>query len=68
MDATANDNNVVRLEGFPTIFLFKKNQKDKPVEFTGPRTLENLIAFVHSGNEVHIQNEHDEHDHEHDEL
>ncbi|KAM5437613.1 protein disulfide-isomerase precursor [Microsporum ferrugineum] len=45
VDATANDI-PDEIQGFPTIKLFPAGAKDKPVEYTGSRTIEDLANFV----------------------
>ena len=45
VDATANDV-PEEIQGFPTIKLFPAGKKDSPIDYTGPRTVEDLAAFV----------------------
>ncbi|EEB05283.1 protein disulfide isomerase [Schizosaccharomyces japonicus yFS275] len=45
IDATANDV-PVQISGFPTIMLFKADDKENPVRYEGSRTLEDLVEFV----------------------
>jgi protein disulfide-isomerase A1 len=45
IDATANDV-PDDIQGFPTIKLFPGDKKDKPITFTGGRTVEELAKFV----------------------
>ncbi|OKL55632.1 Protein disulfide-isomerase [Talaromyces atroroseus] len=45
IDATANDV-PDSIQGFPTIKLFPAGSKDKPVEYTGSRTIEDLATFI----------------------
>ena len=45
VDATANDV-PEEIAGFPTIKLFAAGAKDSPVDYTGPRTVEDLAKFV----------------------
>ena len=45
VDATLNDV-PDEISGFPTIKLYKAGAKDSPVEYSGPRTLEDLAAFI----------------------
>lgn len=48
IDATANDfDDTLDVKGFPTILLFPANDKKNPVEYSGPRTVESLIEFIH---------------------
>lgn len=47
IDATANDiEDNLDVRGFPTIFLFPAHDKQRPVEYNGPRTVEGLIEFI----------------------
>ncbi|CAL4173797.1 unnamed protein product [Meganyctiphanes norvegica] len=48
MDATANDvHPMFKIEGFPTIYFLKANEKDNPIPFSGgDRSLEKLKEFV----------------------
>ncbi|KTW27793.1 protein disulfide-isomerase domain [Pneumocystis carinii B80] len=46
-DATANDvEDNLDIKGFPTILLFPANDKGNPIEYNGPRTVNDLINFV----------------------
>lgn len=45
VDATANDV-PEEIQGFPTIKLYPAGKKDAPVDYSGPRTAEDLAAFV----------------------
>lgn len=45
VDATANDV-PEEIQGFPTIKLFPAGKKDEPIDYSGPRTVEDLAAFV----------------------
>jgi protein disulfide-isomerase A1 len=45
VDATANDV-PDEIQGFPTIKLFKAGKKDEPVDYSGSRTVEDLIKFI----------------------
>ena len=45
VDATANDV-PDEIQGFPTIKLFPAGKKDKPVEYSGDRSIEDLAKFV----------------------
>jgi len=83
VDATANDvPPKLNIRGFPTIIFFPADKKETPVEYQGPRTLDDLAKFIHThasqqfelpsakpaaGEDDHHGHGHD-HDHEHDEL
>jgi len=45
VDATANDV-PDEVSGFPTIKLFKAGSKDSPVDYSGSRTVEDLVNFI----------------------
>jgi len=79
-DATANDVPIpLEIKGYPTLYLFPAGDKDHPVEYQGPRELENLYEFVRTQSgltgtddaqtfeQEEEEHEHDHH-HEHDEL
>jgi len=46
IDATENEVPNVIIKGFPTIKLYKKGEKDSPVEFGDDRTEEGIIKFL----------------------
>lgn len=48
MDATANDvHPLFKVEGFPTIYFLKANEKDNPISFSGDRSLKKLkVRFI----------------------
>ena len=46
MNGVTNEHPNFNLDGFPTIKLFKKGDKEHPVSFTGEPTFENLLRFV----------------------
>jgi protein disulfide-isomerase A1 len=45
VDATTNDV-PDEIQGFPTIKLFPAGKKDSPVDYTGSRTIEDLVQFI----------------------
>ena len=46
MDSTANEVEDVKVQGFPTIKLFKKD--NSVVDYNGERTLDGLVRFLES--------------------
>ncbi|KAK5779637.1 protein disulfide isomerase PDI1 PWA37_002818 [Arxiozyma heterogenica] len=54
VDATANDIASVDIEGFPTIILYPAGKNSEPVTYSGSRTLESFLEFIHEngGNDV----------------
>jgi len=48
MDATANEIDVdgVKIAGFPTLYFFPGNAKDKPVAYDGGREVENFVEYL----------------------
>jgi len=47
MDSTANELENIKVQGFPTIKLFKK-ETNEAIDYNGPRTLEGLQQFLDS--------------------
>jgi protein disulfide-isomerase A1 len=45
VDATANDV-PDEIQGFPTIKLFAAGKKDSPIDYSGSRTIEDLVKFI----------------------
>lgn len=46
MDATANELLEVEINSFPTLYMFKRGAKDRPIEYDGERDLESMKNFV----------------------
>merc|ERR1712038_1329474 len=73
MDSTANELEEVKVQGFPTIKLFKKGSNEI-VDYNGERTLDGLVKFIDSDGVDGAAAEDDEEDDEdeddlgHDEL
>jgi len=73
IDASANDNNHIKVRSFPTIFLFPAGAKSEPIEFNGDRTVEGFVAFLEE-NATHLKGDSAEsehghgHDHDHEDL
>merc|ERR1712165_401256 len=70
MDSTANELEDVKIQGFPTIKLFKKGD-NKVVDYNGERTLEGFTKFLESGglDGAGVEDEGEDEDvPEHDEL
>ena len=44
------------IRGFPTLYLFPKNQKTNPIEYDGERTFEAMLEFL----AVHLHKDSDE--------
>ncbi|KAK5135047.1 hypothetical protein LTR08_005707 [Meristemomyces frigidus] len=53
VDATLNDV-PDEIQGFPTIKLYKAGAKDAPVDYTGSRTVEDLVNFIRDSGSFHI--------------
>merc|ERR1711963_1255480 len=71
MDSTANELEDIKIQGFPTIKLFKKGD-NKVIDYNGERTLEGFSKFLESGgvDGAGVEDEGDDDDEEagHDEL
>merc|ERR1712111_115034 len=69
MDSTANELEDIKIQGFPTIKLFKKGD-DKVVDYNGERTLEGFTKFLESDGKdgAAWEGEEDGEDGGHDEL
>lgn len=59
VDATLNDV-PDEIQGFPTIKLYKAGDKANPVTYTGSRSIEDLIKFVHENGKYGIEVAYDE--------
>jgi len=69
MDSTANELEDIKIQGFPTIKLFKKGD-NKVVDYNGERTLEGFTKFLESDGKdgAAWEGEEDGEDGGHDEL
>ena len=72
MDSTGNEVEDIKVQGFPTIKLFKK-ETNEVIDFAGERTLEGMKKFIESGGQDGASAEPEEGDDEeegegHDEL
>jgi protein disulfide-isomerase A1 len=56
IDATANDT-PEEIQGFPTIKLYPAGAKQEPVNYSGSRTLEDLVQFIkeHGTHKVDVE-------------
>lgn len=54
VDATTNDV-PDEIQGFPTIKLFPAGKKDSPVDYSGSRTIEDLITFIQENGSHKVQ-------------
>ena len=46
LDGTKNSIKGISVQGYPTIYLFKKNDKKNPIEYNGNRSVEDFKAFL----------------------
>jgi len=67
MDSTANEIEEVKIQGFPTIKLFKKGD-NKIVDYNGERTLEGMAKFLESDGVDGAAADEDDEETGHDEL
>ena len=72
MDSTGNEVEDIKVQGFPTIKLFKK-ETNEVIDFAGERTLEGMKKFIESGGQDGASAEPEDRDDEeegegHDEL
>ncbi|KAJ5605868.1 hypothetical protein N7510_008649 [Penicillium lagena] len=54
IDATANDV-PDSITGFPTIKLYPAGSKDEPIEYSGSRTVEDLVAFIKENGKYKVE-------------
>lgn len=54
VDATANDV-PDDIQGFPTIKLFAAGKKDSPIDYSGSRTIEDLVQFISENGSHKVQ-------------
>jgi len=67
MDSTANELEDIKIQGFPTIKLFKKGD-NKVIDYNGERTLEGFSKFLESDGKDGAAYEEDDSEAGHDEL
>ena len=60
MDSTANETDKVSIQGFPTIKFWPANDKTKPLDFDGDRTVEGFVQFLNKHATNTIKNEKDD--------
>jgi len=46
LDATVNDTDFYKITGYPTVLLYRKENKDEPIVYKGERKVEDLINFL----------------------
>lgn len=47
VDGTLNDISSVQLEGFPTLILYPAGKDAEPITYSGSRSLESMLEFIH---------------------
>lgn len=67
MDATGNEHPKMPVQGFPTLRLFKPGQEN-PVDYSGDRSLGDLIKFLEKETKLEILADHSGHKHDHHET
>lgn len=45
-DGTENEHPMIKVQGYPVIYLYKLRQKKKPIEYKGARTFQALVNFL----------------------
>ena len=45
-DATKNENEEIRISGYPTVMFYPANNKSNPIKFEGERNEESIIDFI----------------------
>jgi len=51
IDGTENDT-PVDIAGFPTLYLYPANRKDKPIQYSGSRTVEDMARFIRENGDL----------------
>jgi len=46
IDGTANEHPALKIEGFPSLLFFRRDDKSHPVEYKGGRNIKELISFL----------------------
>merc|ERR1719433_1390908 len=67
MDSTANELEEVKVQGFPTIKLFKKGD-NTAIDYNGERTLDGLVKFIDSDGVIGAAAEDEDEDEDDDDL
>merc|ERR1711899_428214 len=67
MDSTANELEDVKIQGFPTIKLFKKGD-NTVIDYNGERTLDGLVKFIDSDGVIGAAAEDEDEDEDDDDL
>ena len=59
IDSTANEVEEVQITGFPTLKFWPAGKKDKPFDYNGDRSLDDMLKFVkeHATNPIHVEEE-----------
>merc|ERR1719316_804750 len=67
MDSTANELEDIKIQGFPTIKLFKKGE-NTVIDYNGERTLDGLVKFIDSDGVIGAAAEDEDEDEDEDDL